>query len=95
MTLQKKSESHASDQAPQKEVPAFRMGETAEQTPRSGKASLKTRLIRNAGGYGGFTAKYGTCAFSTTQAACRKLVSRNSPCFCGSKKKFKKCCMNG
>ena len=95
MISRKKSESRASNQAPQKEVSEFRMGSAEKYTPRSGKTSLKTKLIRAAGGYGGFAAKYGTCAFSTTQAECKKMVPRNAKCFCGSEKKFKKCCMNG
>ena len=86
--------SNAQDKTPQEKVSEFRMGQAQKHTPSSGKASLKTRLIRHAGGYGGFQAKYGRSPFATTKEEAKKLLGRNQKCFCGSGKKYKRCCLN-
>jgi len=85
--------SDADNKTPPQEVSEFRMGQAQEHTPSSGQASVKTRLIRHAGGYGGFQAKYGRSPFATTKEEAKKLLGRNQKCFCGSGKKYKKCCL--
>jgi hypothetical protein len=74
------------------------MGQTAQLPAATGTGTahpgIKTRLIRAAGGYGGFQAKYGRNPFHTTNEQAKGLVGRNEKCFCGSTKKFKKCCLN-
>lgn len=55
--------------------------------------SFKTKLIKAAGGYGGFINKYKKDPFYTTESQAEKLVGRNTRCFCGSGKKVKKCCL--
>ena len=78
------------NKASQKEVPAFRMGPAEKYTPsdRKGKRSpsVKTRLIVQAGGYG-------KDPFTTSNEQAKGLLGRNQECFCGSKKKYKKCCL--
>ena len=85
------------NKASQKEVSPFRMGSAEKYTPipRKGKASasVKTRLIVSAGGYGCFKKLYGKDPFTTSNEQAKGLLGRNQKCFCGSKKKYKKCCL--
>ena len=80
--------SNAKVQASQKEVPQFRMG-TEEKYQKN--VSIKTKLIKKAGGYGGFQRQYSKNPFTTTREDAKKLIQRNQECFCGSKKKYKRC----
>jgi len=58
------------------------------------KVSFKTKLIKAAGGYGGFINTYKKDPFYTTESQAAKLVGRNKACICGSGKKVKKCCLS-
>ncbi|HCV04712.1 MAG TPA: hypothetical protein DG048_18905 [Pseudoalteromonas sp.] len=86
---------HANKQTPSKKVPEFRMGAAKKHSQSCNKKSLKTKLIRAAGGYGQFKKIYGKYSQDLTENECKKLVSRNEKCFCGSNKKFKRCCLVG
>jgi len=78
-----------------KERIAFRMGsEEKLQTQVQTEPGFKTKLIKAAGGYGGFIKKYKRDPFNCTKAQAKKLVGRNSRCICGSGRKVKKCCLN-
>jgi len=55
--------------------------------------SLKTKLIREAGGYGKYMRKYNLSSPRLLPVEYRK-IGRNKPCPCESGKKFKKCCLN-
>tara|TARA_Y100000593_G_scaffold36925_1_gene71676 strand:- start:1838 stop:2101 length:264 start_codon:yes stop_codon:yes gene_type:complete len=85
--------SNAKDKTPQEEVSQFRMGTQKEHQETSGQVSIKTRLIRKEGGYGGFIRKYKKNPFTITTEQAKKLVGRNQECFCGSQKKYKRCCL--
>ena len=74
-----------------KERLAFSMG--SETKLQENVQSFKTKLIKAAGGYGGFIRKYKRDPFSCTEAQAQKLVGRNEKCICGSGKKVKKCCL--
>jgi len=73
-----------------KERIAFSMG--SEKKLQTQVQSFKTKLIKAAGGYGGFIKKYNP--FNCSEAQAQKLVGRNSRCICGSERKLKKCCLN-
>lgn len=78
-----------------KETIAFHMGsETKPQKKVQTEPSFKTKLIKAAGGYGGFIKKYKRDPFSCTESQAKKLVGRNERCICGSGRKVKKCCLN-
>ena len=49
--------------------------------------SVKTHLIRIAGGYGGFIKRFGLNPWDPLPR-----MARNKPCICGSGTKHKKCC---
>jgi uncharacterized protein YecA (UPF0149 family) len=87
----------AKNKTSQKEVSQFRMGETKEFTQTTGKGktnpSVKTRLIVQAGGYGGFKKRYGRDPFQTSNEQAKGILGRNQKCFCNSGKKYKKCCL--
>jgi len=74
-----------------KERIAFRMG--SEEKLQKNVQGFKSKLIKAAGGYGGFIKKYKRDPFSCTESQAQKLVGRNSRCFCGSGRKVKKCCL--
>jgi uncharacterized protein YecA (UPF0149 family) len=74
-----------------KERVAFRMG--SETKLQKNVQSFKTKLIKAAGGYGGFIKQYRRDPFNCSEAQAQKLVGRNSRCICGSGKKVKKCCL--
>ena len=82
---------NASKQPEDKERIAFRMG--SEEKLQKNVQSFKTKLIKAAGGYGGFIKKYKRDPFNFSEAQAKKLVGRNSRCICGSGKKVKKCCL--
>jgi uncharacterized protein YecA (UPF0149 family) len=82
---------NASKQPEDKERIAFRMG--AQTKLQKKVQGFKSKLIKAAGGYGGFIKKYKRDPFSCTEAQAQKLVGRNSRCFCGSGRKVKKCCL--
>jgi len=63
------------------------------QSKTKTKVSFKTKLIKAAGGYGGFIHTYKKDPLYTTESQAGKLVGRNKPCICGSGKKVKKCCL--
>ena len=78
-----------------KERIAFSMGaEKKLQTHGKTEPSFKTKLIKAAGGYGGFERQYNRSPFYCTEAEAKRLVGRNEKCVCGSGKKTKKCCLN-
>ena len=81
----------ASKQPEDKERIAFSMG--SETKLQENVQSFKTKLIKAAGGYGGFIKKYKRDPFNCTEAQAKKLVGRNEKCICGSGKKVKKCCL--
>ncbi len=56
------------------------------------KMGLKARLIKEAGGYGAYMEKYNLPNPWMLPKQFRN-PGRNKPCYCGSKKKFKKCCL--
>jgi len=82
--------SNAKNEASQEKVSQFRMG-TKEKYQKN--VSIKTKLIRKENGYGGFKRKYGKDPFSTTREEAKKFIKRNQECFCGSNKKYKRCCL--
>jgi len=82
----------ASKQPEDKERIAFSMG--SKEKPQKNVQSFKTKLIKAAGGYGGFIKQYRRDPFNCTEAQAKKLVGRNSRCICGSGRKVKKCCLN-
>tara|TARA_Y100000004_G_scaffold195546_2_gene262842 strand:- start:700 stop:969 length:270 start_codon:yes stop_codon:yes gene_type:complete len=84
----------AKDKTPQKEVSTFRMGTQKKYKKTTKQGCIKTRLIRKEGGYGGFIKKYGKNPFFISNQEAKRLVGRNEECFCGSKKKYKRCCLN-
>ena len=87
--------SNASKQPENKERIAFSMGaEKKLQTHGKTEPSFKTKLIKAAGGYGGFERQYNRSPFYCTEAEAKRLVGRNEKCVCGSGKKTKKCCLN-
>lgn len=85
---------HAQDKAPQEKISQFRMGSKEKYKKNDDKASIKTRLIKEAGGYGHFQAKYGKDPFAITRQEAARVIQRNQKCFCGSEKKYKRCCLN-
>tara|TARA_R100000995_G_C3482548_1_gene124927 strand:- start:2280 stop:2543 length:264 start_codon:yes stop_codon:yes gene_type:complete len=85
--------SHAKDKAPQKEVSQFRMGTEKKHKEVSSQVSIRTKLIRKEGGYGGFQRKYNKNPFNITREEAKRLIKRNQECFCASGKKYKKCCL--
>ncbi|MAK38058.1 MAG: hypothetical protein CMC15_17995 [Flavobacteriaceae bacterium] len=84
---------NAKDKASQEKVSEFRMGTPEKSAPSSGKTGFKTKLIKAAGGYGGFIRQYKRDPFYCTESEAKKLVGRNQKCICGSGRKVKKCCM--
>lgn len=56
------------------------------------EASLKTKLIREAGSYRKYMQKYGLS--NPWILPFKQKPKRNNPCICSSGKKFKKCCIN-
>lgn len=82
---------NASKQPEDKERIAFRMG--SKEKLQKKVQSFKTKLIKAAGGYGGFIRKYKRDPFNCSEAQAKKLVGRNEKCICGSGKKVKKCCL--
>jgi uncharacterized protein YecA (UPF0149 family) len=85
--------SHAKNQTSQEKISEFRMGSQKKHQKNDGKTSIKARLIRKAGGYGGFIRKYKKDPFTITREEAKRLIGRNEKCFCGSEKKYKKCCL--
>ena len=83
---------NASKQPEDKERIAFSMG--SNEKPQKNVQSFKTKLIKAAGGYGGFIKKYKRDPFNCTEGQAKKLVGRNEKCICGSGRKVKKCCLN-
>jgi uncharacterized protein YchJ len=86
--------SNAKDKTSQEKVSKFRMGTKEEYQKNDGKTSIKTRLIKEAGGYGHFQAKYGKDPFTISRQEATRLIKRNQKCFCGSEKKYKRCCLS-
>ena len=84
----------AKDKTPQEEVSQFRMGTEKKPQKNDGKSSIKTRLIKEAGGYGHFQRKYRKDPFSISRQEAKRLIKRNQKCFCGSGKKYKRCCLS-
>ena len=84
---------NAKDKASQEEVSKFRMGATQKSTTSRSQTRFKTKLIKAAGGYGGFIKQYKRDPFYCTEAEAKRLVGRNQKCICGSGKKVKKCCL--
>ena len=82
----------ASKQPEDKERVAFSMG--SKEKLQKNVQSFKSKLIKAAGGYGGFIKKYKRDPFNCSEAQAKKLVGRNSRCICGSERKLKKCCLN-
>ena len=82
----------ASKQPEDKKRIAFSMG--SKEKPQKNVQGFKTKLIKAAGGYGGFIKQYRRDPFNCTEAQAKKLVGRNSRCICGSGRKVKKCCLN-
>ena len=82
---------HDKDKTSQEKISKFRMG-TEEKYQKT--LSIKTRLIKKEGGYGGFKRKYGKDPFAVSREEAKKLIQRNQKCFCGSEKKYKRCCLN-
>jgi uncharacterized protein YecA (UPF0149 family) len=74
-----------------KERVAFSMG--AQEKLQKNVQNFKAKLIKAAGGYGGFIRKYKRDPFNCTEGQAKKLVGRNEKCICGSGKKVKKCCL--
>ena len=72
-----------------KEATAFRMGSQEKHSQ-----NFKTKLIKAAGGYGGFIRKYKRDPFNCTEDQAKKFVGRNEKCICGSGKKVKRCCLS-
>jgi len=83
---------NVSKQPEDKERIAFRMG--SETKLQKNVQSFKSKLIKAAGGYGGFIKKYKRDPFNCTEGQAKKLVGRNEKCICGSGRKVKKCCLN-
>ena len=81
----------AKDKTSQEEVSKFRMGKEKEHKEIG--TSIKTKLIRKEGGYGGFKKRYKRNPFYTTEREAKGLIGRNEKCFCGSEKKYKRCCL--
>ena len=84
---------NAQNKTSQKEISEFRMGSKEKYKKNDGKASIKTRLIKEAGGYGHFQRKYGKNPFSISGQEAKRVIKRNQKCFCGSDKKYKRCCL--
>tara|TARA_R110002020_G_scaffold50459_1_gene142525 strand:+ start:1411 stop:1674 length:264 start_codon:yes stop_codon:yes gene_type:complete len=85
--------SNAKDKTPQEEVSKFRMGTEKKYKEVSSQVSIRTKLIRKEGGYGGFQRKYNKNPFNVTREEAKRLIKRNQECFCESGKKYKKCCL--
>ena len=89
---------NANSKTQKKENPTFHLGKKKEQEKVSTKVSCKTYLIKKAGGYGGFIRAYKRNPFDTSERQAKGIYSkkfgRNKECFCGSERKFKKCCLN-
>ena len=90
--------SNANSKTQEKENTTFHMGETKKQKEVSAKISCKTFLIKQAGGYGGFIRTHKRNPFDTSERQAKGIYSkkfgRNKKCYCGSERKFKKCCLN-
>ncbi len=75
----------------------LRMGSEKKQKKVGSKVSFKTLCIKEAGGYGGYQKVYRSDPFETTEREAKRLFQkvygRNSLCLCGSKQKFKRCCL--
>jgi len=82
---------NVSKQPEDKERVALSMG--AKEKLQENVQNFKAKLIKAAGGYGGFIKKYKRDPFSCTESQAKKLVGRNEKCICGSGKKVKKCCL--